>query len=277
MRALLSCVVIGFFLFAPASARGDDVTPGLGQADLVAIAQSELGRELAARPPSERARLAGTYVAVDPDVSDPFAQIACDDDGDHVVVISEAMLRLLAYVATAVALDEVMGTQKARTYALFLPRAQVAGRRLVPPPSGVFDGAAGTTPRADRLVEMIAFVVDRELARLRAGDLVCPSPTATRENGDGVWSVDEQTHAREVRARIYGHARPDEAAVRSAFASIDSTRSDQGALGLLRFFAALEASAPTARWPSYVVLHPGASARLEALRADAANNDERRH
>lgn len=269
-RSALFAFITSVLVLVSKPVRGDDLAPGLEGAELVAIAQNELTKQLTSLPQAERVRLVGTYVAVDPDASDAFAQVACDDDGDHVVVLSEAMLRLLGYVAGTVALDAALGTQRTRAYATFIARSQVPGRRLVPPPFGVFDSSSVGSARRERFVEMVAFVVAREVAHLKAGDLVCASPTTTKENGDDTWTPEERRRASDVRGRIYTPAhgeRIDAALLSNEGAALGYGES--GALGLLDLLAEIEAKAPPTRWPGYVTLHPGAGALGQASRASA--------
>jgi hypothetical protein len=183
-------------------------------------------------------------------VSDVEAQVGCDDDGDYVIVLSDAMLRLATHVARA-------ADDKVEEYAAFLSRSQLPGRRLLPPPPGFYSG--GKASSDDSMQDILAFVIGHELARLRAGDLVCPKPTATKERGDEIWSSAEQRRAAEVAMSVYPHSqamRDDEALARL----LDSGRSERGALAWLRFFAAARFKA------SYAAIHPDASVRLASAK-----------
>ena len=234
----------------PRRATGDEVAPELERADLRVRAQAELRRLVARLGPTEQRRLTGVYVAVDPDAADPSAQVACDDDGDYVVVVSDAMLRLASHVARAC--DD---THKIEDYAAFLARTQLPGRRLLPPPPGFFD--APVAGAEDRLADVLSFVIARELVRLRAGDLVCPRPTATREAGDDVWTPAEAKAAAAIANRLYpGAVRDAEATTRV----VDAGRTDRGASALERFFVELALDGPITLGrfaPGYQRLHGG--------------------
>lgn len=255
---LLSFCLVGVIRDARAEA---DAEVGL------AALQSETARWLSTTSAPEKRRLAGTYVTLDPNPNDPFAKVACDDDGDHVLVVSHAMLALISHLARAVSYDEANTSHLVDDYASFLARSQLPSRRLLPPPAGFYDRDKPEATNDDRLSEIISFVVGRELARLRAGDLSCPNPTVTKESGDDLWTNAEQRNAAEVTARIYPgpqNERDEEALTRT----LESGRTDKGAFGVLRFFARFESEARAVGGrflPEYVALHPNAAMRIEHL------------
>ncbi|MDF2694368.1 MAG: hypothetical protein K0S65_2751 [Labilithrix sp.] len=280
MRPLCFVVLAVLFgLFSTArSARADEVAPDLEGADLRAKAQGELRRLVAAMPASDQRRLVGIYTAFDPSVADPIAQVACDDDGDYVVVLSDAMLRLLTHIARAESYDEQNGSKKVEEYASFVVRSQVPGRRLLPPPPGFHIAEKPATTYDDRFADALSFVVAHELTRLRAGDLVCPKPTATKESGDDAWTSSEQRKASELAAIVYPARqmeRDNEALVRTR----ESGHTERGAIAIARFFTQFEVESRIAvgRFtPAYLTLHPGASLRLANLkRAVEAQKDGR--
>jgi hypothetical protein len=248
-------------------AAADEITPALETLELRVKAQAEARMLVAGLAPNDRRRLIGLYVAFDTSASDPSAMAACDDDGDYVIVISDAMLRLLSFVAQAQSADEEEGSEVATGYAEFLGRSQLPGHRLLPPPAGSFTAQNRGTTHETRLREALSFVIARELVHLRAGDLVCARPTATHENGDDVWTKEEQREALTLALRVY----PGNAAPRDAEATarvLDVGRSEQGALGLLHFFAQLELerTAHASRFaPSYLAQHPSSATRISSV------------
>ncbi|HVJ88295.1 MAG TPA: hypothetical protein VM580_00725 [Labilithrix sp.] len=270
MRVLfiLLAILAAVFGLAPATARADEVAPELERADLRVRAQAELSKLVATLPEKDKKRLTGVYAAFDPSVADPIAQVACDDDGDPVVVLSDAMLELLAHLSRAAASDEGNDSRNVEEYARFLARSQTPGRRLMPPPPGFYAGARAGATHDPRLRELLAFVIACELTRLRAGDLVCPRPTSTKESGDDVWTDAEQRKAVETASTVYpGHMmeRDEEALV----LLLDDGNSDKGATALLRFFTQFEVERRVALGrftPSYLTLHPSASMRLANLK-----------
>lgn len=269
MRSVL--VALALVLFATLgtrTARADEVAPELEGADLRVKAQAELRKLVSGLPQNDQRRLTGIYVAFDANVSDPIAQIACDDDGDYVVLLSDAMLRLLAHIARAESYDEANGSRKVEDYAAFLVRTQIPGRRLLPPPPGFYIAEKPADTYEERLSDALAFVVGRELTHFRAGDHVCPKPTATKESGDDTWTSAEQRKASEIAGSVYPGRqaeRDNEAIVRV----LDAGRSERGALALLRFFTQFEAERLIAvgRFvPSYLATHPSAAVRGASLR-----------
>jgi hypothetical protein len=118
-------------------------------------------------------------------------------------------------------------------------------------------------------------VLARELAHLRAGDLVCPHATATTESQDDVWTAAEQREAERVARRVYPGAqvaRDREATARMLDA--DPRRTEAGAVLLLGFFQDLEAASPARPSPFlrpsyYGTLHPGPADRLATVMAEA--------
>jgi hypothetical protein len=258
----------------PHDARADEIAPELETLELRQKAQGEMKRLVVGLPPGDQRRLAGLYVAFDANAADPSAMVACDDDGDYVIVVTDAMLRLVSSIARAQSYDETSGGRSVEDYAAFLARVQVPGRRLLPPPPGAFTGQLVAATHETRLREALSFVLARELAHLRAGDLVCAHPTATHEAGDDVWTTGEQRRALEGAASLY----PGRAVARDVEATarvLEAGRTELGALALLRFFAQLEAEriVHTSRFlPTYLAQHPAS-----ALRAASVRNAARDH
>ncbi|OJY26709.1 MAG: hypothetical protein BGO98_06765 [Myxococcales bacterium 68-20] len=250
------------------SARADEVAPDLEGSDLRVKAQAELKRLLSAMPSNDQRRLVGVYMAFDTSTSDPLAQVACDDDGDYVVLVSDAMLRLLGHIARAESYDEANASSKVEEYAAFLVRSQTPGRRLLPPSPGFYIATKPASTYEDRLADALSFVVAHELTRLRAGDLVCSKPTATKESGDDVWTSAEQRKAAESAEHVYPARQMgrDEEAIDRV---LESGRSVRGALAVLRFFTQFEIESRIALGrfsPPYLVHHPSASLRLANLK-----------
>ncbi len=261
-------------LLGPRVAWADEVAPELERADLRVRAQAELRRLVTRLPANDQRRLTGVYVAFDTNTSDPFAQVACDDDGDYVVLLSDAMLRLAAHVARAASYDDANNDRKVEDYASFLARSQVPGRPLLPPPPGFYIASRPADTYEERLAEVLSFVVARELTHLRAGDLVCPKPTPTKESGDDVWTKAEQRKAAETASFVYPGRqveRDNEATVRM----LEAGRNEEGALALLRFFAHVEVENQVAlsRFrPTYVAHHPGSAMRAAVVKQAAASH-----
>jgi len=260
VKALLALVLVvaGSLFVRPAVA--DEVAPALEGADLRFEATSAFQHTFHDRP-----AITGVYLAFDPNPTDAYAQAACDDDGDPVVVISDAMLRLIKHVI-------VLGTGRLERYADYLVANQAPGKRLLLPPPGAFGAGASSGPNdRERVIAVLTFVLGRELERHRARDLVCPHPTATTEAGDAIWTAAEQKAAATTALSLYpGNAvARDEAVAKKALhdgVAVEAT------VDLLTFFARFEAEhakTPARVVPSYVVMHPGSATRLAHVKAIA--------
>lgn len=255
-------------------AHADEIAPELETLELRQKAQAEAKKLTAGLDAKDQRRLTGVYVAFDGNAADPSSMVACDDDGDYVIVITDAMLRLTSLVSRAQSYDDANGSRTIEDYAGFLARSQIPGRRLLPPPPGFYTAQKPGTTHDTRLREALSFVLARELTHLRAGDLVCPHPTATHENGDDEWTAGEQRRALETAQNVYP-GRPTERDTEATVRTLDSGRSEQGALGLLRFFAQLELerTAHASRFVStYLVQHPSAATRAGAVKVAAKDH-----
>jgi hypothetical protein len=253
-------------------AIADEVAPELEPSDLRELARGELKKLASGLAANDQRRLIGIYAAFHPDASDPFAVAACDDDGDYVIVLSDAMLRLVANVARAQSYDDAKPSRKVEDYAAYVARTQIPGKRLVPPPPGFYTADLPGKTYDDRLRESLSFVLARELTHLRAGQLTCPKPTATKEAGDDEWTASEHRRALENVSTLYParEAHDSEAIVRV----LDAGRTESGALGLLRFFEQYEAEQHVyvPRFvPTYRTYYPSSAPRASAIKLAAAD------
>ena len=214
--ALAIASVIGVSLsasFASPARAQMPIAPALAGTTAHKIAESELSAITAKIPTESRSLLAGVYVAFDPNPNDASAVAACDDDGDYVVVVTDAMLSVADYLAQAVATDETFRSQKVDDYAAFVASGQTRGgqtrgARFLPPPPGFFDASQSRDPtkldrERARFRQIVGAIVAHEIAHMTAGDLTCPHPTATRERGDDTWTRAEAQAAFDGAAKIY--------------------------------------------------------------------------
>ncbi len=262
----------------PARGQSADAAPSLGLAADHRRATEEFGTLLGHLAPDVRQRLRGVYVAFDPSVQDVSSMAACDDDGDYVVVVSDALLRLAGVVAEAKAIDEVFWTHKLDEYADFVAQSQRSGARVLPPPPGFFEvaqtrGARKLEIESARLREIVAGVLAHELAHLMQGDLVCSNPTATHERGDDEWTHEEREHGLAVAEKLYTPPRVLAADGAATAQLLDSGIAEQGELAWLTTWDRVERGSseranPTA--PStYLRLHGACAVRAEIVRAAA--------
>lgn len=199
--AVLVLLAIGVLIPCVAGAEPTPrVAPALVRSSARARADATLASLTAALAQDVRTRLGGTYVAFDADETDPYAMIACDDDGDHVIVLSEAMLDVVGHVAEAISGED--SETKLASYAGALAR-QPRGARLVPPPPGFYEGPHDETRESAAIDEALRGLLGHELSRLARGHLVCAHPTATRETGDAVWTAGERAFAFRLAPALY--------------------------------------------------------------------------
>lgn len=227
--AVVAALAVCLGLLAPTSARADEIAPGIVRRDLATFAEQEVQAIVRASAPADRQRLVGIYAAIDPDPSEPRAQPACDDDGDPVVVFSEAMLELAGSLATA----SLKGEDRVEEYAAFTARTWTRGARWSPLPARPGEAPAAFTPLEweTRLREILLFVAVREIARITAGELTCPHPTPTREQGDAIWTRAEALEA----MRVSGRLAPDWPSEAPFDALRQMKRGDAGGRALLAF------------------------------------------
>ncbi len=234
------CAVVLLALAFTHNAYADDYAPRLRRPFLRDKARAILVGLVHTLSDEEQRRLPGIYVAVEDDLTDPRAQIACDDDGDYVIVVTDSMLLLVDDLAHAEVLG---GTAQLERFADALTRSQRPGHRMLPAPISSYIPDDAQRLRSDRIDELrddiFTFVVALELERLRRGELVCPSPTATRESGDAQWTPEEAARA----AALSQDSRPKAQMERDACAIELVTRlgrSLAGAQILMTWLARLE-------------------------------------
>jgi hypothetical protein len=284
--ALFLAVACTFATFGgPARAQSTDAAPALALPAAHREATDELRALVGRLPPEARRRLTGIYVAFDTSLTDVGSLAACDDDGDYVVVISDALLGVADFVAQAKATDEVFWTHKLDEYAAFLAESQQSGTRALPPPPGFFDAAQTHAARkmdleSARFREIVAGIVAHELAHLLQGDLVCPNPTATHERGDDEWTREERDHAFTVAEKLYTLPRVLAADSAGIERLLDSGLTEEGNLAWLSTQDRIERMArERADRPApstYLRLHEACGVRAEVVRA-AANHWRQLH
>ena len=281
-------------LLAVASADGVahaqvDPAPAAALAIARRTATEALSALVARLSTDDKRKLVGIYVAFDESATDMNALAACDDDGDYVVVVNDAFLRLARTVAAAQATDEIFGTHKVDEYAAFLAGSQAQGARAastgplraselvgvstLPPPVGFFDASQARAPaklaiEAVRFREVLGAVVAHELTHLVLGELVCPNPTATHERGDDVWTREEREHALTVALKLYAPLRVLLADGVATSGLLDAGMTEQGGLAWLSVVDRIE-STPGHAGSTYLALHHDTAVRAQVVRAAA--------
>jgi hypothetical protein len=267
-RLLVFVVVLSISMgLTPVLARADDplrIAPLLADETLRDDASSELGALVASLEEEHALALRGIYVAFELSRIDVAAFPACDDDGDYVVVVSQGLLELIAHVAFADASDRLRGTHLLPEYGLLLARSQRLDIPPLPPP--VTDArVAVNTERVARafVADALAWVVADEVAHASLGHFACPSPTATHEADDDVWT--EREHLEGLTLAPGRMTDLEAADLWAARALRSSGRSLVPAIELFRAMAPLEQARPAGRASNYLTLHPHAAERAALL------------
>jgi hypothetical protein len=248
--SVFGCLALFAVLLVAAPAAAQSVAPGLAAAGRRHEAEIELQALARALPPEERHAVRGVYVAFDPSPADAYALAACDDDGDYVVVVSDALLLVLEHFSRARAVDP-QGARSLR-YAEAVART-VHNTRIMPPPPGFF--GAPPPPREAAAVdarqllvfrEALAWLLARELVHMVARDRTCARPTEAREAGDAVWTRAERDRAFAEAPLVYGGR---DLAARDRAATALAGAAGRGPAGARAFAAFVDAVA--ARSPSF--------------------------
>jgi hypothetical protein len=259
-------------LSSPASvarADADVIAPALLDDAIVDDAARALDDLVASLSPEEAHALEGVYVALERSRVDVVAMPACDDDGDYVIVISRGLLELVENVAYADASDRVRGSHLLAEYGALLARSQRADVAPLPVPAAASPAVGAPRDPVGQVArafarDALAWLVADELAHAVARRFTCPAPTLTREQGDDVWSDDEQRSALGLAPlRMTPLSSADAWATRSV---LSRGGSEVPAVEVLEVMGALE-DARSAN--AYVTLHPHSRARAAAVHGSA--------
>ena len=190
---VLRITLVSLLSLVASTAYANDVAPALDQLAL----RSEANVALQSVAGLRKQTPLGLYAAFDADRVHPYVLPACDDDGDPVVVISDAALTLLEWASYARALDDRDGSHLLDDYARTLTRSQRAGAPLLPPGESFFLRMdASIEPRAtDYLREGLRFWLGFATAAHDAPEFRCAAPDTLRERGDAVWTEAERSAA----------------------------------------------------------------------------------
>ena len=263
-----------------ATARADaPAAPGLSTLAAHKITSEALRAVVAKLPDADQQKIVGVYVAFHADPKAPLALAACDDDGDYVVVVSDALLGLADAVARAEATDDAFGTKKLDEYAALLAKAQRPGERLLTPPAGFYEPSHATpevlAAQAKRFRAIATYLVATEAAHMTAGDLVCPRPTATHERGDDEWTASEQAAALSAARAVHDPRRVFTADAHGAALATRAGEAEDAYAGLLTpVFAAMEASETARASAPYLAHHPSSGVRALIVKTAARREKE---
>ena len=270
----------------PSSAKADAaLTPTLTPRARHIEAELELRDLVSVLPSDVQSKITGIYVAFVPSPIDVSAQAACDDDGDDVIVLSDAMLVLLENVSHAQALDPGDSRPNVNALAIHYAKEQYPGERLLPPAPGAFlssDSRATEIVHTARFREALSGVLAHELSVFVRDELACPHPTVTRERGDDVWTKEEADLARDIANHLYTPPSRTKGRDRDAVQLTLASKGEAvGYVGWLGFLASIDLLGGHTGW-SYSNQRSGARGRLssverdlEELRTHASSRTER--
>jgi hypothetical protein len=268
-------------MLLPPNAAGETAQPApmLATPASHAVVRSALDAVVRTLAEPDQKRVVGMYAAFHGDARDPTAFAACDDDGDYVVVLSDAMLTLAEFVAHAAATPDSLATGALERYARLLATEQRVGERLLPPPPGVLPTYESEAPRRARdelaakaFRALVTHLVAAEVAHVLAGDVRCPHPTATHERGDDVWTPEEHRAALRQASAFHTPKNVVTADVLGTQLALAAGEPEDAIASFLSpFCATVERNAVGRDVFTYLQLHPSSSVRAQIVRTAAAS------
>lgn len=237
----------------------------------VGILMKEL---IAALPEARRQRVVAIPLAIDDTPNEVNAFAGCVRGG-AVLVVTDGLLDVAAFLARARANDDVFGTHKTDEYFAFVAKNQAPQHPVVNPAVGFFDPAQESDARRvarqhDVLDELLGFVVGHELGHHYLGHLPCtgaPGPFGMGEVARGISSA------------VPLFNQPNELAADAAGTGnllvMGGGRqgyhlTEGGALLLMQFFSALDQLSPIDILFSFERTHPAPGLRIPVIQQAAA-------
>lgn len=147
-------------------------------------AQAVLTELVTHLPAAQQSRVRGIPLIVDDEVGEVNAFAACTREGKAAMAISDGLLEIQAFLAQAMAVDELFGQRKVEEYIRLIAQNQRPKAPIVRPAPGFFDpGHAVDGRKVQRqhqvLDEQLAFVLGHELAHHYLGHLPCTAGSLT--------------------------------------------------------------------------------------------------
>lgn len=228
---------------------------------------------IAALPEARRQRVSTIPLAVDDTPSEVNAFAGCIRGG-AVMVVTDGLLDVAAFLSRARANDDVFGTRKLDEYFTFVVQNQRPEQPVANPPVGFFDaGQESDTRRVARqhdvFDELMGFVLGHELAHHYLGHLPCTGqagPFGMGEVARGVSSaIPLFNQPNELGADVSGTS-----SVLAAGARRSGTRlTEGGGLLLMQFFSAMDRMSPVDILFSFERTHPAPGLRIPVIQQAA--------
>ncbi len=233
---------------------------------------------VAALPDAKRGKVQGIPLFSDPTVGEVNAFAACDDQGQPLMAVSDALLEVMAHSARFRAYDELFGGGKLDSYTTLVAKNYRPKKPLPRPGPGFVDPAQDADGRkvarqAVLLDAQLAFVLGHELAHHHLDHTGCA-------NGGGSRGVSVGDFGRMVSRAAPFLNQPNEIAADVAgtqnLLSAGKRRTtsqfqEDGALLSLNFFGALDRLTPEAILFGFESTHPHPSIRIPIVQQTASS------
>ncbi len=224
---------------------------------------------VAALPDAKRNKVASVPLFSDPSVGEVNAFAACDDQGQPLMAISDALLEVMAHSARFRAHDELFKTNKLDQYTTLVAQNYKPKKPLPRPAQGFVDPAADADGRkvARQAVLMdaqLAFVLGHELAHHYLDHTGCANGGGSRGVSTGDFgrllsrAAPLFNQPNEIGSDVAGTQNLLAAGARRQGAKW----TEEGALLSLNFFGALDRLTPEAILFAFESSHPHPSVRM---------------
>jgi hypothetical protein len=226
--------------------------------------------------PEHQQRVASLPFVFDPTPGEVNAYAGCDEQGHGATVVTDSLLQVNAYLATAQAHDEIFGTQTVAAYIQQCAGGLRPNQAVPAPPAGLFPGFAD--PRVAQrqgqiFEEAVGWVLGHEFGHHYLGHLPCTAAPDGSGAGSAVRVLASAapifTQPLEVAADMAGtHNVLTSGKNRAARGQYGWT--EGGALLTLRFFSGFDELTPEGLILSFEHAHPLPQIRMPIVQQTAA-------
>jgi hypothetical protein len=222
--------------------------------------------------PSQKARVERIPLLFDNSASEVNAFAACTVGNAAVIVLTDGLLEVSAYLAQCQATDELFGTRKTDEYIRFIVDRQRGGEPLARPPENFWDPQQKNDPRKinrqhEIYDENAGFVTAHEMAHHYLGHLPCSAgnPTAAEANQVLTSAAPAFNQVNEVSS--------DTSATRNVLGAGAKRNgyhwTEGGGMLVMRFFSGLQQLRPTDIVYSFQRTHPPPQLRIPIIQQTA--------
>lgn len=264
---------------------GPGIAPGSVDGNGMLTLQYETSRSaqilnelVAALRADRKAKVQGIPLAPDMQTSDVNAYAGCEN-GAAFMAITGPLLKAMGHIAEAKAADDVFGGSKLNTYYKMTADSLAGGAGVPDPPAGFYTPAESNDQRKllrqrDLFDEMVAFVLGHELAHHYLGHTGCANGTVSGQ-------IDPAKLGRITSNVIPGFNQINESAADTSGTqnlldagairtpAVGNALSEQGAILVLQFFAALSSFRPEVIFLGFMRTHPPPQLRIPMVQSTA--------